>query len=71
MCLATGAEVLPWKASDLQDPQTRYRNVDQPCFYLSRDLKGFHEGELEKMGYIRLAGALVYPQGMYPDTVNV
>ena len=65
MCLATGAEVLPWKVSDLQDPQTRYRNVDQPCFYLSRDLKEFHKGELEKTGYIRLVGALVYPQGMY------
>ena len=33
--------------------------------YLSRDLKEFYKGEMKKTEYTRIAGAIVYPRGVY------
>ena len=65
MCSAAGIEVLPWKTPDLHDHNVRQQRVDQPCCYLSRDLKGFYEDEIKKTEFTRLAGAIVYPNGLY------
>lgn len=65
MCAAADIKVLPWETHDLHDAHTRYQNVEEPCCYLSRELKEFYEDEMAKTGFTRIAGTIVYPQGMY------
>lgn len=65
MCMAAKIGVLPWSVRDLHDPQVRYQNVDRACCYLSGALKEFYADEMEKTGFTRIAGAIVYPQGVY------
>lgn len=65
MCLAAGIPALPWETYDLQDPNVRDREVEQPCFFNSRDLKEFYGDEMNKTEFTRLTGAIVYPRGMY------
>ena len=65
MCMASGIEVLPWKAAGLRDQNVRQQCVDHPCLYLSRDLKDFYEGEMKKTEFTRLAGTIVYPHNVY------
>lgn len=65
MCMAAKIGVLPWSVRDLHDPQVRYQNVDRACCYLSGALKEFYADEMAKTGFTRIAGAIVYPQGVY------
>ena len=65
MCMASGLDVLPWKVPDPHNRNVRHQRVDDPCLYLSRDLKDFYEDEMKKTEFTRLAGAIVYPHNVY------
>lgn len=67
MCQAAGILVFPWEKPDLHNRDVRLQQVDQPICYLSREIKCFFdEEELKKTQFTRLAGAIVYPHGIYP-----
>ena len=65
MCMAAGITAFPWETEDPHKQNVRYQEVDRPMFYLSRELKKFYEGEMKKTEFTRIAGALVYPYGVY------
>lgn len=65
MCQAAGIVSFPWDAQDPHDWNVRNQDVAHPMSYLSRDLKEFHKGEMKKTEYTRIAGAIVYPRGVY------
>ncbi|MBQ8240651.1 MAG: hypothetical protein IJZ38_07415 [Bacteroides sp.] len=65
MCQGAGMEALPWAVGDIHDWDVREQNVEQPMCYLSRELKEFYTGEMKKTEYTRIAGAVVYPGGVY------
>ena len=65
MCQAAGIAAFPWDAQDPHDWNVRNQDVAQPMSYLSRDLKEFYKGEMKKTEYTRIAGAIVYPRGVY------
>ena len=65
MCMAAGITAFPWETEDPHKQNVRYQEVDRPMFYLSRELKEFYEGEMKKTEFTRIAGALVYPYGVY------
>ncbi len=67
MCQAADILVLPWEKPDLHSKDVRQQRVEQPICYLSREIKCFFsEEELKKTQFTRLAGAIVYPYGVYP-----
>ena len=65
MCMAAGITAFPWETEDPHKQNVRFQEVDRPMFYLSRELKEFYEGEMKKTEFTRIAGALVYPYGVY------
>ena len=65
MCQGADMEVQPWAVADLHDWDVREQNVEQPMCYFSRELKEFYAGEMKKTEYTRIAGAIVYPGGVY------
>lgn len=65
LCIAAGIKALPWETQDPHDQNVRYQEVDQPMCYLSRELKEFYAGEMNKTEYTRIVGAVVYPGGVY------
>ena len=65
MCMAADIPALPWDVYDLQDPNVRDMDVEEPCFFNSRDIKEFYGDELNKTEFARLTGAIVYPRGVY------
>ena len=65
MCMAAGVTAFPWETEDPHKQNVRYQEVERPMFYLSRELKEFYEGEMKKTEFTRIAGALVYPYGVY------
>ena len=65
MCMAAGITAFPWETEDPHKQNVRYQEVDRPMLYLSRELKEFYEGEMKKTEFTRIAGALVYPYGVY------
>lgn len=65
MCMAAGIPVLPWETRDPHTAQIRCQDVEEPCCYLGKALKLFYDDEMKKTGFTRIAGAIVYPQGIH------
>lgn len=66
MCMGAGIQADPLAIPPVMEPQIRKLQPEQASFYFARDLKRVNEYELNKIRFTRLAGAIVYPGGMYP-----
>ena len=66
MCMGAGIQADPLAIPPVMEPQIRKLQPEQVSFYFARDLKRVNEYELNKIRFTRLAGAIVYPGGMYP-----
>lgn len=65
MCMRAGIEANPLYTPEIMDEDIRQLNPDEPCFFFGRDLKRLEDYELNKIRFTRLAGAIVYPGGLY------
>lgn len=65
MCLRAGIQADTLAIPGIMEPQIRQLRPEQPFFYFARDVKGVNDYELNKIRFTRLAGAIVYPGGMY------
>lgn len=65
MCMMAGIESRPYELPDLMDASVRNLQVNEPHFYLAREIKQVNDYELNKIRFTRLAGAIVYPGGCY------
>lgn len=65
MCMMADIESRPYELPDLIDESVRHLQVDEPCFYLARELKQVNDYELNKIRFTRLVGAIVYSGGCY------
>lgn len=66
MCMRAGIQAGPLAIPPVMEPQIRKLQPEQPYFYFARELKRVNEYEQNKIRFTRLAGAIVYPGGMYP-----
>lgn len=65
MCMNAGIETRPHKLPDPRSPSVRNTENKQPCFFLSRTLKDFWQGEMNKTKFSRIVGAIVYAGNCY------
>ena len=63
--MRAGIEANPLYTPEIMDEDIRQLNPDEPCFFFGRDLKRLEDYELNKIRFTRLAGAIVYPGGLY------
>ena len=65
MCMKAGIEARPVEVPELMSMEVRQMKLQNPCFYLARELKQVNKYELNKIRFTRLVGAIVYPGGAY------
>lgn len=58
-------EANQWILPDLHEEAVRSNTLGYPVYYLSRLLKDYFPGELNKTSFSRITGALVSPGGIY------
>ncbi len=59
MLIRAGVEVRPWRLPPLQTELGRPLLPDWASFYSSRELKNLQDGELRKIQYVRMSGAVL------------
>lgn len=65
MCMNAGIETRPYKLPEPRNPNVRFSGNGQPVFFLSRALKDFWQGEMNKTKFSRIAGAILYEKRCY------
>ena len=65
MCSNAGMEARPYQLPAPYDRDIRYKKKPQPIFFLSRTLKNFWRGEMNKTKFSRIVGAILYGHNCY------
>lgn len=65
MCENAGIEPRPYRLPTPRNRNIRFREEPQEIFYLSRSLKNFWQGEMNKTKFSRIVGAILYGHSCY------
>ena len=65
MCLKAGIEANPMDTPEMWEEEIKNLQCTTPYFYFAREVKRVYEDELNKIRYTRLAGMIIFWNGVY------